>query len=160
MPKSSKPPEERGTLSAREPHPAAQMAYDRIRQEHPTTLAHWQETFASCAIEGNRLAEVCSETLRRVKAGEPVSDRYILGLAVKTMFLNPTARAEKSDDERMIIRMICRMIIGRFNRRIPSVGKRLGRQTEQNPTMPRAEKSNDYRTCQATANLPEVWTRR
>ena len=39
------------------------------------------ESFASCAIDGNRFAEVCGETLRRVMTGEPVSDRYILGLA-------------------------------------------------------------------------------
>ncbi len=37
-------------------------------------------SFASDAIEGNRLAEICGETLRRVIAGEPVSDRYLLGL--------------------------------------------------------------------------------
>jgi hypothetical protein len=39
------------------------------------------ESFSSCAIDGNRFAEVCGETLRRVMSGEPVSDRYILGLA-------------------------------------------------------------------------------
>lgn len=38
------------------------------------------ESFASCGIENNRLAEVCGETLRRVLAQEPVSDRYLLGL--------------------------------------------------------------------------------
>lgn len=39
------------------------------------------ESFSSCAIEGNRFAEVCGETLRRVMQREPVSDRYVLGLA-------------------------------------------------------------------------------
>lgn len=39
------------------------------------------ESFSSCAIDGNRFAEVCGETLRRVMNHEPVSDRYILGLA-------------------------------------------------------------------------------
>ena len=34
----------------------------------------------SLALEGNRLAEMCSETLRRLLAKEPVSDRYLLGL--------------------------------------------------------------------------------
>lgn len=27
------------------------------------------------------IAEVCGETLRRIREGEPVSDRYVLGLA-------------------------------------------------------------------------------
>ena len=39
------------------------------------------EAFSSCAIEGNRLAEICSETLDRLLKSEPVSDRYLLGLA-------------------------------------------------------------------------------
>ena len=39
-----------------------------------------QESFASNAIEGNRLAEAGGETLRRFLAGKPVSDRYALGL--------------------------------------------------------------------------------
>jgi hypothetical protein len=38
-------------------------------------------TFSSLAIEGNRLAEVCYGTLRRMIDGQPVSDRYLLGLA-------------------------------------------------------------------------------
>ena len=68
-----------GDLSVGEPHPAAQSALAFIR-ECPG-LPHWQEAFSSCALEGNRIGEICGETLRRVLAGEPVSDRYILGLA-------------------------------------------------------------------------------
>lgn len=41
----------------------------------------WQESFSSCAIDGNRLAEVCSETISRLINNQPVSDRYLLGLA-------------------------------------------------------------------------------
>ena len=44
-------------------------------------LSSYIEPFASCAIAGNRLAEVCSETLRRLIDHEPVSDRYLMGLA-------------------------------------------------------------------------------
>jgi hypothetical protein len=40
-----------------------------------------REVLASCALSGNRLAEICHETLRRVMEGEAVSDRYLLGLA-------------------------------------------------------------------------------
>lgn len=40
----------------------------------------YYDAFASCAIEGNRTAEICHETMRRLLNGEPVSDRYALGL--------------------------------------------------------------------------------
>lgn len=71
----------RGTLAATEPHPAALMAHRWIGTLSAAELAHWQEAFSSCAIEGNRLAEVCSETLKRLMTGQPVSDRYLLGLS-------------------------------------------------------------------------------
>ena len=71
----------RGTLKEGEPHPAATDALAFIGGLSRGSLAMWQESFSSCAIEGNRLAEVCSETLRRLRSGEPVSDRYLLGLA-------------------------------------------------------------------------------
>ena len=75
---------EPGTLKETEPHPAAENArqwllrYVRRHEAHEMHML--QESFASNAIEGNRLAEICSETLRRLLAGEPVSDRYLLGL--------------------------------------------------------------------------------
>jgi hypothetical protein len=39
------------------------------------------EALSSCAIGGNRLAEICSATLNRILRGEGVGERYILGLA-------------------------------------------------------------------------------
>jgi hypothetical protein len=57
-------------------------------------LAMWLEAFSSCAIEGNRLGAVCVETLRRILSGEPVSDRYVLGLAWAIRM----GLAEKGDD--------------------------------------------------------------
>jgi hypothetical protein len=49
---------------------------------HPIgQLLEWREVFASCAIEGFRSSEVCGETLGRLLDGQPVSDRYLLGLA-------------------------------------------------------------------------------
>lgn len=38
------------------------------------------EALASCAIEGNRWAAQLLETVRRVKAGEPVGARYVAEL--------------------------------------------------------------------------------
>lgn len=73
---------QRGDLATGEPHPAAATA-KRYIEEHftHTELLMWLESFYSCAIEGNRSAEVCASTLRRLLDGAPVSDRYLLGLA-------------------------------------------------------------------------------
>lgn len=70
-----------GTLKIGEYHPAANSAAAWIRKRGVADLMLWQEAFSSCAIKGNRLAEICGETLRRFMSGEPVSDRYIIGLA-------------------------------------------------------------------------------
>jgi len=73
-----------GTLDVTEPHPAARDAFAWVKQYllKDTTNAHLLlEAFASVGMSGNRLGEICGETLRRVLAGEMVSDRYLLGLA-------------------------------------------------------------------------------
>jgi hypothetical protein len=70
-----------GTLVAGEPHPSALSAVQWIRSLPFERVAIHLESFASSAIEGNRFADICHETLRRFVSGEPVSDRYILGLA-------------------------------------------------------------------------------
>ena len=71
----------RGELNVGEPHPAAQSAKEYIASQGLESLMMWQESFSSCAIEGNRLGEICSETLARLMKCLPVSDRYVLGLA-------------------------------------------------------------------------------
>lgn len=68
-------------LELHEPHPAAKDAMSYVLSFSMSQLAIWQGAFASCAIEGNRLAEICAGTLDRLLKREPVSDRYILGLA-------------------------------------------------------------------------------
>ena len=68
-------------LKVGEPHPAAFSAMEELIKLPYTDLVMWQDAFASCAIEGNRLGEICSETLSRVMKGQPVSDRYLLGLS-------------------------------------------------------------------------------
>lgn len=68
-----------GTLADREPHPAALSARDWLAKK--PDLGATLEALASCALAGNRTAQVCAGTLRRLLNGEPVSDRYLLGLA-------------------------------------------------------------------------------
>lgn len=76
--------EETGTLEIGEVHPMSHSAMNWIKGhflENYGKLFQVQESLASCALSGNRMAEVCHETLRRLIEGEPVSDRYLLGLA-------------------------------------------------------------------------------
>ena len=71
-----------GDLKPGQPHPMAQSALDWINENHTLQdLYLHREARASCAIEDNDMAEVCLETLRRLLDNEPVSDRYLLGLA-------------------------------------------------------------------------------
>lgn len=74
-----------GTLGDGEPHPAAfdakEWIQEYVRRNEPGTLPGLLEAFCSVGLSGNRLAECCGETLRRLIHGEPVSDRYVLGLA-------------------------------------------------------------------------------
>lgn len=70
----------KGELNPNEFHPAARDALTWILSLKDR-LPLYQESLSSCSIEGNRTAEICSETLRRLLAKEPVSDRYLLGLA-------------------------------------------------------------------------------
>ena len=78
---------QRGTLKKGEPHPAAFGAKEYLMGLGVEKLMTYLEAYSSCAIEGNRLGEICGETLHRLIKGEPVSDRYILGLgfSIKTM---------------------------------------------------------------------------
>jgi hypothetical protein len=64
-----------------EAHPAT---VDALRYLNALSFEERQNfllLFSSLAIEGNRLAEVCYGTLQRLIDGEPLSDRYLLGLA-------------------------------------------------------------------------------
>ena len=72
---------DRSTIREGEHHPAADLALKKINDMPYQELIMWQASFSSCAIEGNRLAEICSGTISRLIDGEPVSDRYLLGLA-------------------------------------------------------------------------------
>ena len=73
--------DKRGTLKEGEPHPAAQSAKEYVASLGFEKLTMYMEAYSSCAIENNRLGEICAETLDRLMKGQPVSDRYVLGLA-------------------------------------------------------------------------------
>lgn len=67
-------------LKPGEHHPSARAALAWVNSRPVHDLLAWQEAFASCAIEGNRNAELCGETLRRVLACEGVGPQHILAL--------------------------------------------------------------------------------
>jgi len=73
---------ENGVLNPGEYHPAADpaMAYIREQLEDPEIFIFAKSMF-DLSILGNRTCQICVETLRRIQSGEPVSDRYLLGLA-------------------------------------------------------------------------------
>jgi hypothetical protein len=70
----------KGTLKETEPHPMSYSAMDFFKSLPIERLMLAREAMASCAIEGNRVGEVCGETLDRLFKGQPVSDRYLMGL--------------------------------------------------------------------------------
>ncbi len=74
--------EERGTLNIGEIHPSAHIAHKYLIKHflyhNAFTLL---EVLSSSALSGDRFAEICAETLRRYLNKEPVSDRYLMGLA-------------------------------------------------------------------------------
>lgn len=88
--------DQRGFLKTGEPHPASINAARWIMGQPAIELARWEEAFNSCAIEGNRLAEICAETMRRLRTGEMVSDRYVLGLA---WAMQDNSKGEKDEEE-------------------------------------------------------------
>lgn len=91
-----------GQLNELEPHPAAEGARQwligYIQRKDAYALLRLQESFASCGLEGNRLAEICCETLRRLLNKEPVSDRYLLGLVWTIRDMEEKELAESRDD--------------------------------------------------------------
>ena len=86
-----------GHLNDKEPHPAAHAARAFIANIPVSRMTVYFEALSSCAIEDNRLGEVCAETLSLLFAGKTVNDRYVLGLAwtLRTMEDN---RREQSGD--------------------------------------------------------------
>jgi hypothetical protein len=71
------------TLKEDEFHPSAQDALDWLKHYQTVHMEHWlttKEAIASTALSGNRLSEIMLSTINRLDNGDPVSDRYLLGL--------------------------------------------------------------------------------
>lgn len=73
-----------GTIPEGEYHPAANSAMKYVMKyliEDVKRVFRLKEAFASSAISGNKLGDICGETLNRIMTGQNVSDRYLLGLS-------------------------------------------------------------------------------
>ena len=88
-----------GTLQAKESHPAVEIALAYFNSLSYDTLLAYQLSFSSCAIENNRLAEVCAETLYRLMTDEQVSDYYFLGLVWTIRTMEDAMDEDYGDDE-------------------------------------------------------------
>lgn len=72
-----------GTIQDGEYHPAADDAmiwFKTFVMKNAKQYLIIKEAIHSSALSGNRLGEICSATIERLRKGEPVSDRYLLGL--------------------------------------------------------------------------------
>jgi hypothetical protein len=71
------------TIREKEYHPAADSAMMWLQDfiiKNPKDWFMIIESIASTSLAGNRLSEILSGTISRIEKGEPVSDRYLLGL--------------------------------------------------------------------------------
>ena len=72
------------TLKEGEAHPSAHNAFVWLLEfmaREPIAYVQIRESLASTALSGNRVASICSHTLDRLEKNQPVSDRYLLGVA-------------------------------------------------------------------------------
>ena len=76
--------EDNSTLKDTEPHPSAKSALLWLQDYTLNNTSEYMmfiEAISIAALSGNRLAEVLLGTLNRLESHQPVSDRYLLGLA-------------------------------------------------------------------------------
>jgi|ERR1044071_3983817 hypothetical protein len=69
------------TLEAGEVHPSSYSAMRYIQSIDPKKWMKHIEAISSSALSGNRMACIYMGTIERLEKKEPVSDRYLLGLA-------------------------------------------------------------------------------
>lgn len=103
-----------GTLKDTEPHPSSEIARRYLISvlfKDEKRLWILRESLASCALAGNREAEVCGETLERLINKQPVSDRYFMGLAWFIWSLEqiqskqkPSTKKQKATAEKIVKR--------------------------------------------------------
>ena len=88
----------KGTLNLGEFHPSATSAMSFVKRWSCDPDSFFtKEAIASNAMSGSRHCQICFETLTRIDNNEPVSDRYLLGLAWFLKELEELKRDGKCD---------------------------------------------------------------
>ena len=82
------------SLSENEAHPATHVAWKYIQSLGEENLKLLETNYCTLGNEGNKIAAIAGETLRRIRGKETTSDRYIMGLAW-TIFDTMRKQAEK-----------------------------------------------------------------
>lgn len=78
-------------IKADEFHPAARSAYRWLKGFMVTNSADYARCKIALEIasdSGNRQAQICIGTIDRLRKSQPVSDRYLLGLAWTILYLH------------------------------------------------------------------------
>lgn len=91
-------------LTPEEFHPAARSAYRWLKGfmvSNPDDYRQYRLAIEIAAASGNRQAEVCLGTIERLKRGQPVSDRYLMGLAWTILHLHNNDAMEAIADKRL-----------------------------------------------------------
>jgi hypothetical protein len=91
-------------IRANEFHPAARSAYRWLKGfmvSNPDDYLRYRTALSVAAEAGNRQAQICMGTIRRLRGSEPVSDRYLLGLAWTILSLHNHGVLEGIADKRL-----------------------------------------------------------
>lgn len=91
-------------LTPEEFHPAARSAYRWLKGYMVNNAEDYRRLRVSLQIsadEGNRQAQVCMGTIERLENGQPISDRYLLGLAWTILSIHNKGALETVADKRI-----------------------------------------------------------
>jgi hypothetical protein len=93
-----------GEIRAEEFHPAARSAYRWLKGfmvSNNLDYVLYRTALSIAAESGNRQAQICMGTIRRLQRGEPVSDRYLLGLVWSILVIHNHDALEAIADRRV-----------------------------------------------------------
>lgn len=85
-------------------HPAARSAYRWLKGfmvSNPEDYLRYRTALEMAAGSGNRQAEICLGTIARLRAGQGVSDRYLMGLCWTVLHMHNHEAMEAIADKRI-----------------------------------------------------------
>jgi hypothetical protein len=85
-------------------HPAARSAYRWLKGfmvSNADDYVRYRTAMSIAAASGNRQAQICMGTIDRLRASQPVSDRYLLGLAWTILSIHNKGELEATAEQRL-----------------------------------------------------------